>query len=229
MASVPIKKSNSASSTASTKRRPKTAASEPAPQNPLTTRDGNIRKIAPGSGRIPKAVKYSEIIALTEDKMSKRLPEIAEALIDMALGHYRLETRAEVQFRLSTSGGPSNAQRVYLEPPNLKAAMYCMDRIAGKPTDQKPTDPNEGSRPQINIYIPDNGRTFVDARGQKVGAIDQQFANAEAPRVLDGGSIYDDQNLNNHEETPEEEVEDEEETGNRVESPYTASPRPIDL
>ena len=71
----------------------------------------------PGAGRKPKAEKYAGRISKAEKRIADRLPEIAERLIDLALGLREKDAEGET---------------FYTRPPDRQAIAICFDRIAGK-------------------------------------------------------------------------------------------------
>lgn len=171
--------------------------------DPVYTRDGTIRKTKPGSGRIPKAQTYQSQIRSAEDLIADKLPNVAEALIDLALGVFVWETPTQMAERLARDpGGSRQLQRIYHEPPNLRAAQYLMDRIAGRPVERKPEEDKGDDRPLINIYLPDNSRAFVSDSGSELTLPDARFEDSEfeLPKVLPPGSdVYNEEDLSEHE------------------------------
>ncbi len=79
----------------------------------------------PGAGRKRKRDKNGTAIEQAERRIRDRLPEVIDAMFDLALG----VTVEEVD----DAGGV----RVYRRPPNQKAAAYLIDRIMGKPTERQ--------------------------------------------------------------------------------------------
>lgn len=59
------------------------------------------------------------------DKINERLPEIVDAMIDLALGNVEVEGK---------NG------KVYTEPPSLEAQKYLVDRVMGRPLNQSVSD-----------------------------------------------------------------------------------------
>lgn len=105
----------------------------------------------PGAGRKPTAVKFASKIAAAEKKVGDKLPLIADALIDLALGVKVEETELD------------GSTRVYQRPPDRASAQYLMDRIMGKPTErQEHSGPDGGPIEYSEIKdVPDSE---LDAR-----------------------------------------------------------------
>lgn len=73
------------------------------------------------AGRKPKAERFATKIAAAEKRIADRLPDLVDAMMDLALG---------VQVEKTDDEGNS---RVYTSAPNQKAAEYCLNRILGRP------------------------------------------------------------------------------------------------
>jgi hypothetical protein len=75
----------------------------------------------PGSGRKPKADKHKGAIARAEKRFADRLPELADKVLELSYGIWREQDM------------PDGSTTVYKTPPDLKALVYALDRIMGKP------------------------------------------------------------------------------------------------
>lgn len=72
----------------------------------------------PGAGR--RKLTDGEREAL--DKLRGRLPELVDVLLDRALGHREVDSMG----------------RVYTRSPDIRAAIYLVDRVLGKVRDDAP-------------------------------------------------------------------------------------------
>lgn len=79
----------------------------------------------PGAGRPATRVKHARPIAQAEKRIADRLPEVADAMLELALGAWVEERDAD--------GG----KRVYRKAPDPKAGVYLLDRIMGRPLQQQ--------------------------------------------------------------------------------------------
>ena len=82
---------------------------------------GKVGGARPGAGRPRKSEKHKGQIAKAEKRIADKLPEIADRLIELALGVW-VEERDE-----------EGVRNVYREPPDLKAVNIALERIMGKP------------------------------------------------------------------------------------------------
>lgn len=85
---------------------------------------GNYGGARPGAGRPKKRDANAGAVVKAEKKIRDRLPEVIDALFDLALGITVQEVDGE---------GHVN---VYQKAPDSKAAIYLTDRIMGKPTER---------------------------------------------------------------------------------------------
>lgn len=85
---------------------------------------GNYGGSRPGAGRPKKRDANAGAIVKAEKKIRDRLPEVIDALFELALG----VTVKEVSLQGETN--------VYRKAPDAKAAIYLTDRIMGKPTER---------------------------------------------------------------------------------------------
>lgn len=86
----------------------------------------------PGAGRPRTREKHARPIALAEKRIADRLPEIADAMLELALGAWVEEPTSE------------GMKRVYRKVPDAKAALYLLDRIMGKPLQKQQITGAEG-------------------------------------------------------------------------------------
>jgi hypothetical protein len=93
----------------------------------------------PHAGRPAKAGLYAAPIRSAEDRIVDHLPQIVDAMIDLALG-VRVEERSE-------DGGA----RVYQRPPDRQAGAGLLDRIMGKAVERKEITGPEGNILRIII------------------------------------------------------------------------------
>lgn len=80
------------------------------------------------AGRRPKGVKHESVIAAAEGRISDRLPELIDNLFALADG---------VQVQTERENGSTY---VYTTPPDLRANIYLIDRVMGKPTERHEHD-----------------------------------------------------------------------------------------
>lgn len=99
----------------------------------------------PGAGRPRKAVQHARPIAKAEKTLADRLPEVAEAMLQLALGVKCLEP---------------DKRNVYLKAPDVKAATYVLDRIMGKPTERTELTGNDGGALRIQAFEAALARTY---------------------------------------------------------------------
>ena len=88
-------------------------------------RSGGAR---PNTGPKPKSERFKTAIQRTEKRIADRLPDIADSMLDLALG----VTVEEV--------GLDGEKRVYTRPPDYRAGSYLMDRMMGKPMQSSEVD-----------------------------------------------------------------------------------------
>lgn len=87
----------------------------------------------PGAGRKPKDEKFKLPIAKAEKRIADRLPLLIDRALELADG-------VTVQ-EVDKDGGVA----VYTKPPDLKAIIYLVDRIMGKPTERQEVSGPDGS------------------------------------------------------------------------------------
>lgn len=88
----------------------------------------------PGAGRKPKAQKNETAIARAEQQIRDRLPEVIDALFDLALG-----------VKVEDVNILTGEAVVYRRPPDRAAAQYLTDRIMGKPTERQEISGPDGT------------------------------------------------------------------------------------
>ncbi len=86
----------------------------------------------PGAGRKRKAVKHVTAINQAEAQIKDRLPDIVDALMASAVGLW-VEQKDSLGNVLEN---PDGTTKVYRTNPDVKAGMYLVDRILGKPTER---------------------------------------------------------------------------------------------
>lgn len=144
-------------------------------QAPFTDRDGNPVEAGhrpsdyknkgghggkrSGAGRKTKAELYDRPIRKAEKVLADRLPEVAEALVELALG-----VRATRQNRDGT-------EEVYTTLPDRAAAEAILNRIIGKPTEHKEIDKRETRKTTVQILMPDNFREKLERKPTPVRAL----------------------------------------------------------
>lgn len=119
-----------------------------------------------GAGRLTKEELYAKPIRRAEKKIVDNLPNIIDALLDLATGAYVEEMREDGTIRR------------YQARPDREACRYLIDRIAGKPTERKEINKTGDAPKQIQIFLPDNGRGRI-APGE---AIDAEFSEGPAQK-----------------------------------------------
>lgn len=72
------------------------------------------------SGRKPKAEQYADVYAATARELHALLPEVAPSLRELVIGIYTVEDRKDGQ------------QRIYQQPPNVKAIELLLNRTVGQ-------------------------------------------------------------------------------------------------
>jgi len=78
----------------------------------------------PGAGRKKTSDRNAGAVVKAEKKIRDRLPEVIDALFELAIGVTVEEVDGE------------GARTVYTKAPDAKAAIYLTDRIMGKPTER---------------------------------------------------------------------------------------------
>lgn len=101
---------------------------------------------------IKDSERYAKPIRLIKDLIADNAMQIAQAMIDVAVG-------AKV-IRKDDQG---NEIGVYDKLPDVKAATDLLTRIMGKPTEYKEVEINSNVNKKVTIYIPDNGRNVAGA------------------------------------------------------------------
>jgi hypothetical protein len=91
----------------------------------MAARHGGKRRNA---GRRPKSVKHESVIAAAEGRISDRLPTLIDNLFALADG---------VEVQIERDNGSTY---VYTTPPDLRANIYLIDRVMGKPTERHEHD-----------------------------------------------------------------------------------------
>lgn len=86
----------------------------------------------PGAGRKPKDEKFKLPIAKAEKRIADRLPSLIDRALELADG-------VTVQ-EVDKDGGIV----VYTKPPDLKAIIYLVDRVMGKPTERQEVSGPDG-------------------------------------------------------------------------------------
>lgn len=86
----------------------------------------------PGAGRKPKDEKFKLPIAKAEKRIADRLPSLIDRALELADG-------VTVQ-EVDRDGGIV----VYTKPPDLKAIIYLVDRVMGKPTERQEVSGPDG-------------------------------------------------------------------------------------
>ena len=81
--------------------------------------------VRPGAGRPRNADRHPQAVAEAEAKLTARLLQIIDSALALTEGIWVEETT------------PDGVRRIYKKPPNIKAIIYCIDRIMGKPTERK--------------------------------------------------------------------------------------------
>ena len=76
-----------------------------------------------GAGRKSDTEKYGESVNAAKEKIADRLPQIVDALLQLAIGAYVEEVNIV-----------TGKRQVYKRLPDRAAAEYLFDRLAGKPT-----------------------------------------------------------------------------------------------
>lgn len=107
---------------------------------------GKLGGARPGAGRKPKSEKYKADIEFFEDQIRDMLPEVFMALKDSAVGLWREMVDVNGVPIKQKDGSP----RYYKKAPDVKAAIYLVDRIMGTPV-QKNED--VGQDKQLKIII----------------------------------------------------------------------------
>lgn len=103
----------------------------------------------PGAGRKPKIEKHISAINKAEKQIKDRLPDIIDALMDLALG-----TKA---FKVLEGGGVV----AYTTLPDRAAGQYLADRIMGKPVQKEELSGPDGADLVIKIVY-DEQRNSTD-------------------------------------------------------------------
>lgn len=94
-----------------------------------------------GPGRPRKADQNAGAVARAEKKIRDRLPEIVDAMIELALGVVVDELNPV-----------TNQRMVYQKPPDRGAGQYLMDRIMGKPTERHEHTGEDGGDIRIQTF-----------------------------------------------------------------------------
>jgi hypothetical protein len=97
----------------------------------------------PGAGRPSKAEAHATPIKDAEKRISDRLPVLIDKLFALADGVLVQETDDE------------GAVDVYLKPPELKALVYLVDRVMGKPMQKVEQSGDAGGPLKITVTYAD--------------------------------------------------------------------------
>ena len=92
----------------------------------MTTHGGTRR----GAGRKPKNIRFARQITSAEATIAKHLPDVAEALVNLAIGAWVEEEGRE-------------GDRIYQKLPNIRAITTIFDRIMGTPLAEIVTEEEE--------------------------------------------------------------------------------------
>ena len=119
----------------------------------------------PGAGRKPKAEKYEQPINEAEQKIVDRLPQLIDKLVYLAVGGYdQIERKYQPAALVTTGSGEFETpvfpdkkadelvlveRRVSRATPDLKALIYLVDRILGKPTQRQELTGEDGGPIEI--------------------------------------------------------------------------------
>jgi hypothetical protein len=95
----------------------------------------------PGAGRKPKAERFASKIAAAEKRIADRLPDLVDRLFELADGVTIQKTDSE--------GGVD----IYTQPPNIRALVYLVDRILGKPLPEPPPPPAEAPDDDFQVDL----------------------------------------------------------------------------
>lgn len=98
----------------------------------------------PGSGRKPKRQKYATAINRAEKRIADRLPEVVDALLELAAGVRVVDDQVDDQ-----DGDKKPA--VYTRPPDRDACKYLVDRILGRPTERHEHAGEDGGPIKLDV------------------------------------------------------------------------------
>lgn len=120
-----------------------------------------------GGGRPANADLYEKPLRKAHNKIAHALPQIVDALIDLALGAHVEEV------------GEDGRIRRYQRPPDREAIRYAIDRLGGRPTERKEVSKEINKTETVQIFLPDNNRRLASPDE----VIDAEFSESgeEAP------------------------------------------------